>query len=85
MSGALKEVRNRIKSVQSTQQITKAMKMVSAAKLRRAQDAIIQIVNGPTQADSRMVEVLWDGHPLIMFVEDIQQRGEDVTGKSATA
>jgi F-type H+-transporting ATPase subunit gamma len=43
MSGALKEVRNRIKSVQSTQQITKAMKMVSAAKLRRAQDAILQM------------------------------------------
>jgi len=43
MSGQLKEVRNRIKSVTSTQQITKAMKMVSAAKLRRAQDAIIQM------------------------------------------
>ena len=43
MSGQLKEVRNRIKSVQSTQQITKAMKMVSAAKLRRAQDAIVQM------------------------------------------
>ncbi len=43
MSGALKEVRNRIKSVQSSQQITKAMKMVSAAKLRRAQDAITQM------------------------------------------
>lgn len=43
MPGALKEVRNRIKSVQSTQQITKAMKMVSAAKLRRAQDAIVQM------------------------------------------
>ena len=43
MSGALKEVRNRIQSVQSTQQITKAMKMVSAAKLRRAQEAIIQM------------------------------------------
>jgi len=43
MAGQLKEVRNRIKSVQSTQQITKAMKMVSAAKLRRAQDAIIQM------------------------------------------
>jgi F-type H+-transporting ATPase subunit gamma len=41
MSGQLKEVRNRIKSVQSSQQITKAMKMVSAAKLRRAQDAIL--------------------------------------------
>lgn len=43
MSGQLKEVRNRIKSVTSTQQITKAMKMVSVAKLRRAQDAIIQM------------------------------------------
>lgn len=43
MAGQLKEVRNRIKSVESTQQITKAMKMVSAAKLRRAQDAIIQM------------------------------------------
>jgi len=43
MSGQLKEVRNRIKSVQSTQQITKAMKMVSAAKLRRAQDAVTQM------------------------------------------
>ena len=37
----LKEVRTRITSVISTQQITKAMKMVSAAKLKRAQDAII--------------------------------------------
>jgi len=43
MAGQLKEVRSRIKSVQSSQQITKAMKMVSAAKLRRAQDAIIQM------------------------------------------
>jgi F-type H+-transporting ATPase subunit gamma len=43
MAGQLKEVRNRIKSVQSTQQITKAMKMVSAAKLRRAQEAITQM------------------------------------------
>src|ERR1039457_6626873 len=40
---SLKEVRNRITSVSSTQQITKAMKMVSAAKLRKAQDAIIQM------------------------------------------
>jgi F-type H+-transporting ATPase subunit gamma len=39
----LKEVRNRIASVNSTQQITKAMKMVSAAKLRRATDAIVQL------------------------------------------
>ncbi|MFF5384023.1 ATP synthase F1 subunit gamma [Pedobacter suwonensis] len=39
----LKEVRNRIASVQSTQQITKAMKMVSAAKLKRATNAIIAL------------------------------------------
>ena len=41
--GSLKEVRIRIASVISTQQITKAMKMVSASKLRRAQNAITQM------------------------------------------
>ena len=39
----LKEIRSRISSVGSTMQITSAMKMVSAAKLKRAQDAIIQM------------------------------------------
>ena len=39
----LKEIRSRISSVVSTMQITSAMKMVSAAKLKRAQDAIIQM------------------------------------------
>jgi F-type H+-transporting ATPase subunit gamma len=39
----LKEVRDRISSVTSTQQITKAMKMVAAAKLRRAQQAIVEM------------------------------------------
>ncbi len=43
MAGQLKEVRNRIKSIVSTQQITKAMKMISATKLRKAQDAIQQM------------------------------------------
>jgi F-type H+-transporting ATPase subunit gamma len=43
MSGKLKEVRERMKSVSSTQQITKAMKMVSAAKLRKAQDSIVRM------------------------------------------
>ena len=37
----LKEIRSRISSVNSTMQITSAMKMVSAAKLKKAQDAII--------------------------------------------
>ena len=43
MGANLKEVRERISSVKSTQQITKAMKMVSAAKLKRATDAIVQM------------------------------------------
>lgn len=37
----LRDIRGRIRGVQSTQKITKAMKMVAAAKLRRAQDAVI--------------------------------------------
>ncbi len=41
--GNLKEIRNRISSIKSTMQITSAMKMVSAAKLKKAQDAIIQM------------------------------------------
>ena len=38
----LKAIRKRISSVRNTQQITKAMKMVSAAKLRRAQEAALR-------------------------------------------
>ena len=38
---SLIDLRRRIRSVRSTQQITKAMKMVSAARLRRAQDRVI--------------------------------------------
>ncbi|MFQ5902603.1 MAG: ATP synthase F1 subunit gamma [Candidatus Binatia bacterium] len=38
----LKAIRKRIGSIRNTQQITKAMKMVSAAKLRRAQEAVLQ-------------------------------------------
>jgi F-type H+-transporting ATPase subunit gamma len=38
----LKDIRRRIRSVQKTQQITRAMRMVAGAKLRRAQDAVLQ-------------------------------------------
>jgi F-type H+-transporting ATPase subunit gamma len=38
---SLRDIRKRISSVRSTQQITKAMKMVAAAKLRRAQESIL--------------------------------------------
>jgi F-type H+-transporting ATPase subunit gamma len=39
----LKAIRTRISSVKSTRQITSAMKMVSAAKLRKAQDKIVKL------------------------------------------
>src|SRR5258705_10851311 len=39
---SLRAIRTRIKSVRNTQKITKAMKLVAAAKLRRAQDAVIR-------------------------------------------
>jgi F-type H+-transporting ATPase subunit gamma len=58
MSGKLKEVRERIKSVQSTQQITKAMKMVSASKLRRAQTAIIEMRPYANRLDKMMKNIV---------------------------
>ncbi len=58
MSGQLKEVRDRIKSVKSTQQITKAMKMVSAAKLRRAQDAIVALRPYANKLDQMLKNIL---------------------------
>ena len=67
----LKEVRERIRSVQNTQQITKAMKMVSAAKLRRAQDAIQQMrpySNRPNKMLSNILSNL-DGDAQSAFGE----------------
>ena len=58
MSGLLKEVRDRMKSVRSTQQITNAMKMVSAAKLRRAQDAIVQLRPYSTKLNAMLKNIL---------------------------
>lgn len=53
----LKEIRTRITSVESTMQITSAMKMVSAAKLKRAQDAIIQMRPYAKKFDDILVNV----------------------------
>lgn len=66
---SLRDIRKRISSVRSTQQITKAMKMVAAAKLRRAQDSILATRPYAT----KMLEVLCslatrtspDAHPLL--------------------
>jgi F-type H+-transporting ATPase subunit gamma len=58
MGANLKEVRERIKSVNSTQQITKAMKMVSAAKLRRAQTAITDLRPYADRLNHMLVNIL---------------------------
>jgi F-type H+-transporting ATPase subunit gamma len=58
MGANLKEVRERIKSVKSTQQITRAMKMVSAAKLRRAQMAITDLRPYANRLNSMLVNIL---------------------------
>ena len=58
MSGQLKEVRERIVSVKSTQQITKAMKMVSAAKLRKAQQAITKMRPYADKLNSILTNIL---------------------------
>jgi F-type H+-transporting ATPase subunit gamma len=82
MPGQLKEVRARISSVTSTQQITKAMKMVSAAKLRRAQDRIIQmrpyskklsemlqnIVSGESDVEIKLAQARAEEKILIVLV-----------------
>jgi F-type H+-transporting ATPase subunit gamma len=66
----LLDIRRRIKSVKNTQQITKAMKMLSAAKLKRAQDTVV----AARPFASKMVEVLGElasrtdedfSHPLL--------------------
>ncbi|HKZ05652.1 MAG TPA: ATP synthase F1 subunit gamma [Methylomirabilota bacterium] len=66
----LRDIKRRIRSVESTQKITKAMKLVAAAKLRRAQDRII----GARPYAQKMGELLQslvarvgdDGHPLLV-------------------
>jgi len=72
---SLKDIKKRIGSVKNTQQITKAMKMVSAAKLRRAQEAVVSA----RPYANKMLDVLSslalredaEGHPLL------QKRGKD--------
>jgi F-type H+-transporting ATPase subunit gamma len=58
VSGKLKEVRERINSINSTQQITSAMKMVSAAKLKKAQDAIVKIRPYALRLNKMLVNLL---------------------------
>ena len=67
---SLRDIRKRIRSVKSTQQITKAMKMVAAAKLRKAQDAIIAARPYAKSLDQMIADLAARSeglaHPLLM-------------------
>lgn len=77
---SLRDIRKRIRSVQSTQKITRAMKLVSAAKLRKAQSSIVaarpyaltlqQVINGIV-ARAETTDVL--SHPLLDIRTDIKR------------
>ncbi len=70
----LKAIRKRIGSIRNTQQITKAMKMVSAAKLRRAQEAVLQARPYAEKMAALLknlsVRVSAEAHPLLMGREE---------------
>ncbi|MFQ5850270.1 MAG: ATP synthase F1 subunit gamma [Candidatus Binatia bacterium] len=70
----LKAIRKRISSVRNTQQITKAMKMVSAAKLRRAQEAVLQArpysEKMATVLKNLSAQISAEAHPLLMDREE---------------
>lgn len=70
---SLKAIRNRVRSVKNTQKITKAMKLVAAARLRRASDAVVAArpyANGMRATIAQLVaEVDADAHPLFRKTE----------------
>ena len=70
----LKVIRKRIGSIRNTQQITKAMKMVSAAKLRRAQEALLQARPYAEKMGALLknlsARVSAEAHPLLMGREE---------------
>lgn len=65
----LKEIRNRIASVSSTKQITSAMKMVSAAKLRKSQLAIVQLRPYSSQMEAMVYRLAGDKTEGIPFIK----------------
>ena len=70
---SLRDIRKRITSVRSTQKITKAMKMVAAAKLRRAQESILAVRPYATKMfemlNSLAQRTSMEAHPLLAFRE----------------
>lgn len=72
----LKEIRSRIASIKNTRQVTSAMKMVSAAKLKKAQDTILQV----TPYDEKLHDILDNlsmgevNHTSTYFIEPVIER-----------
>ena len=47
--------------------------------------AILKVIRGAQPDHSRMVEVRWNGKVLVMFAEDLEGRGKEITGRAASA
>ena len=75
----LKAIRVRLSSVKSTRQITSAMKMVAAAKLRKAQDAIVQLrpyADKLNEIQSGLIEALRDTEVENVFAARTKGNGK---------
>ncbi len=84
---SLKTIRKRIGSVKSTQKITKAMKMVAAARLRRAQHAMLSARPYVSGLETMLSEVLAEGGEAIRSSSPLfgKHSDEAVTGKTVLA
>ena len=47
-------------------------------------DSILTVSGGSRPQDRRMVDVLWEGQTVVMFAEDVQKRGEEISTKAAS-
>lgn len=69
----LKDIRNRIKSVKSIQQVTRAMKMVAAAKLRKSQERMEQARPYATRLENLIQSLLPDVNRSMLKVLDVRE------------
>jgi hypothetical protein len=46
---------------------------------------IVEVIRGPRPDDTRMVDIKWNGKELVMFVQDLYDRGQNIVGRTAGA
>ena len=63
---SLKDIRDRIKSVKSIQKVTSAMKMVAAAKVRKAQEKMEQARPYTSALEDTINHIFWPDHPAFV-------------------